>query len=90
MQTKIVSDYSDALISLIETVRLSYQSPPVKIRCGKKADFSELSFLLLAVAATVLQTFSDSALHRLLLQDDALRRACGFVRARIGHTSGGD
>ena len=80
MQTKIVSDSSGALISLIETVRLSYQSPPVKIRCGKQPDFSDLWFLLLAVTATVLQTFSDSALHRLLRQDDTLRRACGFVR----------
>ena len=80
MQTKIVSDSSDALISLIETVRLSYQSPPGKKTCGKQPDFSDLSFLLLAVAALVLKTFSDSALHRLLAQDDALRRACGFCR----------
>jgi hypothetical protein len=59
---------------------LSYQSPPRPNKRGKQPDFSELSFLLLAVAAVVLQTFSDSALHRLLRQDDALRRACGFVR----------
>ncbi len=48
-----------------------------------------MSFLLLAVVAVVLKTFSDSALHRLLIQDDALRRACGFVRVphrtNIGH-----
>jgi hypothetical protein len=80
MQTKIVSDSSDALISLIETVRLSYQPPPRPKKCGKQPDFSDCSFLLLTVAAVVLQTFSDSALHRLLRQEDALRRACGFVR----------
>lgn len=80
MQTKIVSDSSDALISLIETVRLSYQSPPRRKKCGKQPDFSDLSFLLLAVAALVLKTYSDSALHRLLASDDALRRALGFCR----------
>lgn len=80
MQTKEVSDSSDALISLIETVRRSYQSPPRKKKCGRQPDFSDLSFLLLAVVAVVLKTFSDSALHRLLSQDEALRRACGFVR----------
>lgn len=80
MQTKIVSDSSDALISLIETVRLNYQSPPRPKRRGKQPDFSDCSFLLLAVAAVVLQTFSDSALRRLLLHDDALRRGCGFCR----------
>jgi len=80
MQTKKVSDSSDALISLIETIRLSYQPPPEKKHCGKRPDFSELSFLLLAAAAVVLKTFSDSALHRLLTQDDALRRACGLCR----------
>jgi len=80
MQTKIVSDSSDALISLIESVRLCYQPPPVKKKCGKQPDFSDVSFLLLAVAAVVLKTFSDSALARLLAQDDALCRACGFCR----------
>ncbi len=80
MQTKKVSDSSDALISLIETVRRSYHSPPRKKKCGKQPDFSDLSFLLLAVVAVVLKTFSDSALHRLLVQDEALRLACGFVR----------
>lgn len=81
MQTKKVSDSSDALISLIETVKLRYQPPPRKKKCGKQPDFSDLSFLLLAVVAVVLKTFSDSALHRLLSQDDELRLACGFVRA---------
>lgn len=81
MQTKKVSDSSDALISLIETVKLRYQPPSRKKKCGKQPDFSDLSFLLLAVVAVVLKTFSDSALHRLLSQDDELRLACGFVRA---------
>ncbi len=80
MQTNLVSDSSDALISLIKTVRLCYQPVPKPIKCGKRADFSELSFLLLAVAAVVLKTFSDSALHRLLVQDDELLKACGFSR----------
>jgi hypothetical protein len=68
------------LISLIETVRLRYEPPPDRKKCGKQADFSDLSFLLPAVTAVVLKTFSDSALHRLLVQDDALRPACGFCR----------
>lgn len=80
MQTKKVSDSSDALISLIETVKLRYQPPPEKKKCGKQPDFSDLSFLLLAVVAVVLKTFSDSALHRLLKQDDLLSLACEFSR----------
>jgi hypothetical protein len=80
MQTKKVSDSSDALISLIETVRRSYQPLPVKKKCGRQPDFSDCSFLLLAVAAVVLKTYSDSALARLLASDEALREACGFCR----------
>lgn len=80
MQTKIVSDSSDALISLIESVKLSYQPPPERRKCGKQPDFSDLSFLLLATVAVVLKTFSDSALARLLAADEPLREACGFCR----------
>jgi len=82
MQTKKVSDSSDALISLIETVKLRYQPPPEKKKCGKQPDSSDCSFLLLAVVAVVLKTFSDSALHRLLVQDEQLRQACEFSRVR--------
>jgi hypothetical protein len=52
----------------------------VRRKCGKQPDFSDLSFLLLAVVAVVLKTFSDSALARLLASEEALREACGFCR----------
>lgn len=80
MQTKKVSDSSDALISLIEVVKQSYEPVSRPIKCGKKPDFSDLSFLLLAVVAVVLKTFSDSALHRLLKQDAGLLKALEFLR----------
>ncbi len=80
MQTKIVSDSSDALISLIEVVKLSYRCPPRPKKCGKEPDFSDLSFLLLAVVAVVLKSFGDSELQRLLVQDEELRRICEFPR----------
>lgn len=80
MQTNKVSDSSDALISLIEVVKLSYRCPPRPKKCGKEPDFSDLSFLLLAVVALVLKSFGDSELHRLLTQDEGLRRICQFPR----------
>ena len=81
MKNEFYSDSPDALISLIEAVKLSYFKPPDKPpKRGRENTFSELSFLLLAVVAVVSKTFSDSALHRLLNQDAQLRAACEFVR----------
>jgi len=80
MSIKNCSDSPDALLSLIEEVKLCYQEPPVTKKRGRKPDFSELSFLLLAVVAVVTKTFSDSALHRLLLGDAQLCTGLGFER----------
>ncbi len=81
MQTKLVSDFPDALLSLIEAVKLCYHPPPeIATRRGRKPDFSALSFLLLAVVAVVTKTFSDSELHRLLERDAELRTALEFSR----------
>jgi len=81
MQTKLVSDFPDALLSLIEAVKLCYHPPPeIATRRGRKPDFSDLSFLLLAVVAVVTKTFSDSELHRLLERDAELRTALEFSR----------
>ncbi len=81
MKNEFYSDSPDALLSLIEAVKLSYWKPPDKPRKrGRENTFSELSFLLLAMVAAVTKTFSDSALHRLLHQDAQLRAACEFVR----------
>lgn len=80
MQTKIVSDFPDALISLIEVVKLSYQPPERPLKCGVKPFFSELSFLLLAVVAVITKTFSDSELHRLLRTDTKLLKSLEFAR----------
>lgn len=74
------SDSSDALFSLIEEVRLCYQETEKPIKRGRKPDFSELSFLLLAVVAVVTKTYSDSELHRLLKKDRQLLLALGFPR----------
>ncbi|MDQ3130456.1 MAG: hypothetical protein M3Q99_06815 [Acidobacteriota bacterium] len=66
METKIVSDSPDALLSLIEVVKLSYKTPSERrLKCGVKPFFNELSFLLLAVVAVVTKTFSDPEPHRL-------------------------
>jgi len=74
------SDSSDALLSLIEEVKLGYQEIEKPLKRGKKPDFSDLSFLLLAVVAVVTKTFSDSELHRLLVKDRQLRAVLGFSR----------
>ncbi len=74
------SDSSDALFSLIEEVKLRYQPPEKVVKLGKKPDFSELSFLLLAVVAVVTKTFSDSELHRFLEKDCQLQTVLGFSR----------
>jgi hypothetical protein len=75
------SDSPDALLSLIELVKLRYQEPPEVVpKRGKPPDFSALSFLLLAVVAVVTKTFSDSELHRFLVKDARLRSALEFPR----------
>ena len=74
------SDSFDALFSLIEEVKLGYKEIEKLPKRGKKPDFSDLSFLLLAVVAVVTKTFSDSELHRLLVKDPQLRRVLGFSR----------
>jgi len=74
------SDSSDALFSLIEEVKLGYKEIEKPPKRGKKPDFSDLSFLLLAVVAVVTKTFSDSELHRLLVKDTPLRAVLGFSR----------
>jgi hypothetical protein len=71
----------DALLSLVERVKENYQTPPpAPPKRGKKRDFSALSFLLLAVTAVTLRTFSNSELRKLLEKDERLRRAMGFER----------
>ncbi len=81
MKNEFYSDSPDALISLIEAVKLSYWKPPDKPRKrGRENTFSELSFLLLTVIAVVTKTFSDSALHHLLSEDKQLCRVCEFIR----------
>ena len=80
MQTNLVSDSSDALISLIEVVKQSYEPVPRPVKCGKQPDFTDLSFLLLAVTAVVTKTFSDSELYRLLEQDKRLLNALELPR----------
>ena len=74
------SDSSDALFSLIEEVKLGYKPSQLPTKRGRKPDFSELSFLLLAVVAVVTKTFSDSEAHRLLEKDSHLLTVLGFVR----------
>ncbi len=81
MKNEFYSDSPDALISLIEAVKLGYFKPPdLPRKRGREPTFSELSFLLLAVVAVVTKTFSDSALYRLLNHDKQLRRTCEFIR----------
>ena len=70
----------DTLESLLQRVKDAYQPLPIPPKRGKKPDFSELSWLLLAVIAVTLRTFKDSELHRLLTKDEALCLSLGFCR----------
>jgi len=80
MSIENCSDSPDALLSLIEEIKLCYQEPPATRRHCRQPDFSEQSFLLLAIVTVVSKTFSDSELHRLLLHDKELCTALGFSR----------
>lgn len=70
----------DALESLLQQIKTAYQPPPSKPKRGKRPDFSELSWLLLAAVAVTLQTYKDRALHRLLTKDERLRQTLEFCR----------
>ena len=70
----------DALTSLLQDVRAAYQPQPRPPKRGKRPEFAELSWLLLAVVAVTLRTFKDSELHRLLTKDEGLRQRLGFCR----------
>lgn len=72
---------SDALLSLVQQVKETYQEPlPTPLTRGQKRDFSAQSFLLLAVVALITRTFRDVELHKLLTHDERLRRALCFER----------
>lgn len=84
MASNLTPTNPDALLSLLERVKENYQPPaPLPAKRGKRADFSSLSFLLLAVVAVTMRTFRDSELHKLLEKDQSLRQTLGF--ARIPH-----
>ncbi|MCA1617653.1 MAG: hypothetical protein LC729_04700 [Acidobacteria bacterium] len=68
----------DGLLTLIQQAREHYLELPRERKRGKPRTYSGLSFLLLAVVAVTLRTFKASELHRLLLRDEALRRALEF------------
>jgi hypothetical protein len=81
MATNLTPTHPDALLSLIQGVKENYQAPPpMPPKRGKQRDFSALSFLLLAVVAVTLRSFSNSELRKLLEKDECLRRAMGFER----------
>ena len=81
MATNHLPTDSDALLSLIQRTKETYQLlPPTPRKRGKQRDFSARSFLLLAVVGVVLRTFRDRELHKLLTLDNGLRAALEFVR----------
>src|SRR5262245_5456867 len=81
MGTKPTPTDPDALLSLVERIKESYQEPPPSPpKRGRKRDFSALSFMLLAAVAVTLRTFSNTELRRLLERDQRLRQAIGFER----------
>lgn len=78
---KELSTDSDALLRLLQQVKENYQKPPERKRKrGKQPDYSDKSFLLLAVLAVTTNTFSDSELWRLLSKDNSLRQTLEFER----------
>jgi hypothetical protein len=71
---------TDDLLRLLQKIAEHYQAPQTKCKRGRQPHFSDLSFLLLAVAAIVTKTFADAELFRLLQTDWRLRQICGFSR----------
>ncbi len=72
--------FSDELLRLLQKISEHYQVLSPKHKRGRQPDFSNLSFLLLAVVAVCTKTFADSELFRLLQSDCVLRQMCGFRR----------
>lgn len=72
--------FSDELLLLLQKISEHYQALSPKRKRGRQPDFSNLSFLLLAVVAVCTKTFADSELFRLLQADRSLRQTCGFGR----------
>ena len=68
MSIENCSESLDALLSLIEEIKLGYQEPNNIVKRGRKLTFSHLSFLLLAVVAVVTKTFSSKRLFMHWLQ----------------------
>jgi len=68
--------FSDELLRLLQKISEHYQVLSPKRKRGREPDFSNLSFLLLAVAAVCTKTFADSELFRLLQSDCVLRQTC--------------
>src|SRR5215203_2455251 len=71
---------TDELLRLLQKISEHYQPPPLQCKRGRRQEFSECSFLLLAVAAVVTRSFADSELRRLLQADTGLLSTCGFSR----------
>ena len=71
---------TDELLQLLQKISEHYQPPPPVCKRGRVRQFSECSFLLLAVVAIVTRTFADSELFRLLQADAQLLATCGFSR----------
>ena len=71
---------TDELLRLLQKISEHYQPPPPVGKCGRVRQFSEQSFLLLAVVAVVTRTFADSELFPLLQADAQLLSICGFSR----------
>jgi len=72
--------FSDELLRLLQKISEHYQPLSTKCKRGRQPDFSDLSFLLLAVVAVVTKTFADAELLRLLQTDSNLLKTCGFGR----------
>lgn len=71
---------TDDLLLLLQKISEHYQVPDFKSKRGRQPDFSDLSFLLLAIVAVVTKTFADAELTRLLQSDLRLLQTCGFQR----------
>lgn len=69
----------EALTTILAGIKKNHSFEPVAKR-GTPFTFSDLSFLMLAVAGVILRTFKSAELHRLLCKDDGLREVLGFVR----------
>jgi hypothetical protein len=74
MKRKETPQRPDDLLEMLQQVKANYIEEEEKRKRGRPRIYAGLSILLLAVVAVVMKTFKSSELHRLVSQDEKLRK----------------